>query len=229
MKDKTMKKQILLIISLLLLPLLADARGVNRLRCGGTKNCENLTFCSWQPNCTPYPTSACAGFGGTFANCCGLRCCNSAPYCGPYPRPLPGQYDSFSDNTKINFWNIPPCAPRNDSAQRGYLYKGMWWDISGVRYWAFRNNTNNTITVEGLEGGEIKDIPAGDVTNINRGESYSFRVQAPARRFELFNSDAHNIEVFVNLKGDLDYRAEIPAKAKSGASKGEPELIMPKF
>lgn len=216
-----MKKQIMLIISLLMLPMLADARGVNRLRCGGTKNCQDLTFCSWQPDCP----SAC---NGAFANCA-LPCCGSAPYCGPYPRPLPGQYDSFSDNTKIEFWNIPPCGPRNDSAQRGYLYKGIWWDISGVRYWAFRNNTNNTITIEGLEGGEMKDIPAGDVVNINRGESYSFRVQAPARRFELFNSDAHHIEVFVNLKGDLDYRAEIPLKAKSGASKAEPDLIMPKF
>jgi hypothetical protein len=219
-----MKKQILLIISLLLLPLLVDARGVNRLRCGGTKNCENLTFCS--NNRSSCPTS-CNGFAGAFTNC-GLPCCNSAPYCGPYPRPLPGQYDSWKDNTKINFWYIPPCAPRNDSAQRGYLYKGMWWDVSGVRYWAFRNNTNNTITVEGLEGGEMKDIPAGDVTNINRGESYSFRVQAPARRFELFNSDAHNIEIFVNLKGDLDYKVEIPLTAKSGISK-EPELVMPKF
>jgi hypothetical protein len=217
-----MKKHILLIISFLMLPLLADARGVNRLRCGGTKNCQDLSFCSRQPSCSP-----CA------SNCpssCGLPCCNSAPYCGPYPRPLPGQYDSFSDNTKIGFWKIPPCAPRNDSAQMGYLYKGMWWDVSGVRYWAFRNNTNNTITIEGLEGGELKDIPAGDVVNIARGESYAFRVQAPARRFELFNSDAHTIEIFVNLRGDLDYRVEIPTKTAKGApSKGESDLIMPKF
>ena len=203
-----------------MLPALAEARGVNRLRCGGTKNCQDLNFCSWQPSCA----SPCASSCGI-----GLACCNSAPYCGPYPRPLPGQYDSFSDNTKIGFWNIPPCAPRNDSTQRGYLYKGIWWDVSGVRYWAFRNTTNNTITIEGLEGGEIKDIPAGDVVNIARGESYSFRVQAPARRFELFNSDSHAIEVFVNLRGDLDYRAEIPTTAKEGSTKGESELIMPKF
>lgn len=214
-----MKKLILLLISLL--PILADARGVNRLRCGGTKNCQDLTFCSWQPTCNSCSTIC--------DNGCDLPCCNSAPYCGPYPRPLPGQYDSFSDNTKINFWNIPPCAPRNDSAQRGYLYKGMWWDVSGVRYWAFRNTTNNTITIEGLEGGELKDIPAGDVVNIARGESYSFRVQAPARRFELFNSDAHAVEIFINLRGDLDYRVEVPVTAKAGSAKGESELIMPKF
>ncbi len=202
--------------------MLAEARCVNRLRCGGTKNCLDLSFCSWQPSCG----SSCAN-GGT--SNCGLACCNGAPYCGPFPRPLPGQYDSFSDNTKIQFLNIPPCAPRNDSAQRGYLYKGMWWDVSGVRYWAFRNNTNNTITIEGLEGGEMKDLPAGDVVNIARGESYSFRVQAPARRFELFNSDAHAIEVFINLRGDIDYRVELPPTAKAGSAKGEPELIMPKF
>ena len=114
-----MKKQILLIIGLLMLPALAEARGVNRLRCGGTKNCQDLNFCSWQPSCAAPCASSCG---------IGLGCCNGAPYCGPFPRPLPGQYDSFSDNTKIGFWNIPPCAPRNDSKQRGYLYKGLWWD-----------------------------------------------------------------------------------------------------
>ena len=67
------------------------------------------------------------------------------------------------------------------------------------------------------------------MVNIARGESYSFRVQAPARRFELFNSDFHAIEIFVNLRGDLDYRAEIPITAKKGSTKGESELIMPKF
>lgn len=219
-------KKLIVLITLLMLPILAEARGVNRLRCGGTNNCQDLTFCSRQPSCASSCASPCAN---ACANICGL--CNGAPYCGPYPRPLPGQYDSFSDNTKINFWNIPPCAPRNDSAQRGYLYKGMWWDVSGVRYWAFRNMTNNTITIEGLEGGEIKDIPAGDVVNIARGESYSYRVQAPARRFELFNSDAHAIEIFINLRGDLDYRVEIPAKAAKGSTRGQQQtdLIMPKF
>ena len=100
-KDKTMKKQLLLISSLLMLPILAEARGVNRLRCGGAKNCEDLNFCSWQSSCG----SSCAN-GGT--SNCGLACCNGAPYCGPFPRPLPGQYDSFSDNTRIQFQNIPP-------------------------------------------------------------------------------------------------------------------------
>ena len=207
--------QKLLIISLLLLPFLAESRTVNRLRCGGINNCATFNTCL--PSCAP------CGIG------CGLPFCNSAPYCGPYPRPLPGQYDSFSDNTKIAFWNIPPCAPRNESRERGYLYKGIWWDVSGVRYWAIRNSSNNTITVEGLEGGEIKDIPAGDVVNISRGESYSFRVQSPARRFELFNSDAHFIEIFVNIRGDLAYRVEIPPVKAAGSAKGEGELIMPKF
>ena len=206
-----------------LLPVLAEARCVNRLRCGGTKNCQDSSFCSWEPNCA----SSCANGG---ASSCGLPCCNSAPYCGPFPRPLPGQYDSFKDNTKIGFWNIPPCAPRNDSTKRGYLYKGMWWDTSGVRYWAVRNATNSTITVEGIEGGELKDIPSGDVVNIGRGESYAFRVQAPARRFELFANDAHHIEIFVNLRGDLDYRIEIPlTSAKAGSTRGQSEVIMPKF
>lgn len=161
-------------------------------------------------------------------NCC--ICCN-VPFCGPFPRPLPGQYDSFQDNTRIRFWNLPPCAPRNDSLARGYLYKGIWWDTSGVRYWAFRNATNNTITVEGLEGGEIKDIPAGDVVNIARGESYSFRIQAPARRFELFGSDAHHIEVFINLQGDIDYRVEPTTLLKTASTKKgkESDLITPKF
>lgn len=158
---------------------------------------------------------------------CSIGCCDNP--CGPFPRPLPGQYDSFKDNTKMSFCNIPPCAPRNDSKERGYLYKGLWWDVSGVRYWAFRNTTNNTITIDALEGGETKDIPSGDVANIERGESYSFRVQAPARRFELFNSDAHAIEVFVNLKGDLDYREEIPLSAKTAKSQAEAEPIAPKF
>ena len=162
-------------------------------------------------------------------SCC--FCCNQAPYCGPFPRPLPGQYDSWKDNTKIGFWNLPPCAPRNDSKFRGYLFKGMWWDTTGVRYWAVRNSTNNTITVEGLAGGEIKDIPAGDVVNINRGESYSFRVQAPARRFELFNSDAHHIEVVINLRGDLDYRQEIQniPSASRVAGRRQSDMIIPKF
>lgn len=109
----------------------------------------------------------------------------------------------------------------------------MWWDVSGVRYWAVRNSTNNTITVEGLAGGETKDIPSGDVTNINRGESYSFRVQSPACRFELFNSDAHNIEVVINLRGDIDYREEIvnaPATTtrRNGANH-HTDIIVPKF
>jgi hypothetical protein len=129
------------------------------------------------------------------------------------------------------FWNLPPCAPRNDSKERGYLYKGMWWDTAGVRYWAFRNSTNNTITIEGLEGGALKDIPAGDVVNIERGESYAFRVQAPARRFELFASDAHTIEVFINIIGDIDYRIEpnLNKTTKTAKGQGKTELIMPKF
>jgi hypothetical protein len=173
-------------------------------------------------------------------NCCSqscgscFACCGAAPYCGPFPRPLPGQYDSYKDNTRIAFWYLPPCAPRNDSRFRGYLYKGMWWDMSGVRYWAFRNNTENMITIEGLEGGEIKDVPVGDVVNIARGESYSFRIQAPARRFELFNSDAHNIEVFINTDGDIDYREELPlnrngVKRASNYNNLNNKLIMPKF
>jgi hypothetical protein len=107
----------------------------------------------------------------------------------------------------------------------------MWWDTTGVRYWAVRNSTNNTITVEGLAGGEIKDIPAGDVVNINRGESYSFRVQSPARRFELFNSDAHHIEVVINLRGDLDYRQEIQNIPNAGrvAGRRQSDMIIPKF
>jgi len=211
-----MNKHVLLIISVILfVPFLVEARAVNRLRCGGIKNCEPMS-CAWN-NCE--------------ISACGLPFCNGAPYCGPFPRPLPGQYDSFSDNTKIAFWNIPPCAPRNDSKERGYLYKGMWWDISGVRYWAIRNSTNNTVSVEALEGGEYKDIPAGDVVNIGRGESYAFRVQAPARRFELFQNDAHFIEIFVNLRGDLDYRAEIPVTAAKTATnqRTNGDLIMPKF
>lgn len=164
-------------------------------------------------------------------DCC--LCCNQAPYCGPFPRPLPGQYDSWKDNTKIGFWNLPPCAPRNDSKFRGYLYKGMWWDTTGVRYWAVRNSTNNTITFEGLAGGETKDIPAGDVVNINRGESYSFRVQSPAHRFELFNSDAHHLEVVINLRGDIDYREEIQntpnTVARNGVTKHHQDIIVPKF
>lgn len=134
-----------------------------------------------------------------FANCCLQRC--------SYTRILPGDYDSFKES-KHTFWHVPPCMPRNDSKYKGYLYKGMWWDNAGVRFWAIRNSTNNTITVEGLNNGETKDIPSGDVVNIGRGESYGFRVQAPARRFELFNSDMHNIEVFINLQGDIDYRVE---------------------
>ena len=131
----------------------------------------------------------------------------------------------------MQFWNVPPCAPRNESKERGYLYKGSWWDNAGVRYWAIKNSTNNTISVDGLEGGEFKDIPAGDVVNIARGESYGFRVQAPARRFELFNSDMHHIEVFMNLRGDLDYREEIVAKASKKGSQGLPPetTILPKF
>ncbi len=146
-----------------------------------------------------------------FANCC-------RPACGPFPRHLPGDYASYKDNTKMIFHHEPPCAPRNDSKYKGYLYKGIWWDDAGVRYWAIRNSSNNTITVDALAGGETKDIPAGDVVNIARGESYAFRVQAPARRFELFNSDMHNIEIFINLKGDIDYRVELPAvkTAKKG-------------
>lgn len=160
----------------------------------------------------------------------GGRCCLTIPYCGPYPRFLPGQYASFKDNTRMIFWNLPPCAPRNDSKERGYLYKGIWWDNSGVRFWAMRNSTNNIITVEGLEGGEIKNIPPGDVVNIARGESYSFRIQAPARRFELFNSDNHNIEVFINLNGDLDYRVEPKIKnAKATMRNNQDKLVMPKF
>lgn len=157
-----------------------------------------------------------------FANCC-------RPACAPYPRPLPGDYDSFKDNTKIIFWHLPPCAPRNDSKYRGYLYKGIWWDNTGVRYWAFRNSTNNTINIQALDGGETKAIPAGDVVNIARGESYGFRVQAPARRFELFNSDMHHIEIFINLKGDIDYRVE-PMNLKT-AKKGSlrDQDIVPRF
>lgn len=107
----------------------------------------------------------------------------------------------------------------------------MWWDTTGVRYWAVRNSTNNTITVEGLAGGEIKDIPAGDVVNINRGESYSFRVQSPARRFELFNSDAHHLEVVINLRGDLDYREEIQNLPTTSRRPGRHhnDIIIPKF
>ena len=165
------------------------------------------------------------------ASACAPCFCNSYPYCGPFPRPLPGDYESFKDNTKINFWYLPPCGPRNDSQFRGYLYKGMWWDTKGVRYWAIRNKTNNTITVQGLEGGESKDIPAGDVVNIGRGESYTFRVQAPARRFELFNSDEHNIDVFINIQCDIRYRVEPkPVKFQPKVyNKGENLPILPKF
>lgn len=156
-----------------------------------------------------------------FSNCCRQQC-------GPFNRMLPGDYDSFVE-TKHAFWHVPPCTPRNDSKFRGYLYKGMWWDSSGVRFWAFRNSTNNTISIQALNGGEYKDIPAGDVVNINRGESYSFRVQAPARRFELFNSDQHFIEVFINIKGDIDYRVEpiVLKTAKKGP--GRDLEIVPRF
>lgn len=156
-----------------------------------------------------------------FANCCRQKC-------GPFNRYLPGDYDSFKE-TKHAFWHVPPCTPRNDSKYRGYLYKGMWWDNAGVRFWAIRNNTNNTITVEGLSNGEIKDIPAGDVANIGRGESYGFRVQAPARRFELFNSDMHNIEIFINLQGDIDYRVEPVLKAAKKSSERDIHTINPRF
>lgn len=111
---------------------------------------------------------------------------------------------------------------------QGYLYKGMWWDNTGVRYWAFRNSTNNAITVEALEGGEVKDIPAGDVVNINRGESYSFRVQSPAHRFELFNNDAHYVEIFINPHGDVDYRVETQV-AKNKPRFDQQQEVMPKF
>ena len=75
----------------------------------------------------------------------------------------------------------------------------------------------------------MKAIPAGDVVNIARGESYSFRVQAPARRFELFSSDMHKIEIFINLKGDIDYRVE-PTTIKT-ARKGSlsDQDIVPRF
>ncbi len=170
--------------------------------------------------CMPSCTQAC------MPSC--FSCCN-VPFCGPYPRPLPGQYASFKDNTRIRFWNYPPCAPRNDSKERGYLYKGLWWDNTGVRYWAVRNSTNNTITVEGLEGGETKNIPTGDVVNIARGESYSFRVQSPAHRFELFASDQHHLEIFINLQGDVDYRVEPQFLTKKGAKTAPEEDIVPKF
>jgi hypothetical protein len=111
----------------------------------------------------------------------------------------------------------------------GYLYKGMWWDVTGARFWAVRNSTPTTIVVEGLEGGEIKAIPAGDVANIGRGESYSFRIQAPARRFELFSSDGHDIEVFINLQGDISYKIEPKPVKKAWGTPVKEELIMPKL
>jgi|GEM_PF-2760011 hypothetical protein len=188
---------------------------------------KNVTACS---PCTQSVSACATSCAQPLANCCNpciFNCCNNPPFCGPFPRPLPGDYDSFKDNTRIGFWHLPPCAPRNDSKMKGYLYKGMWWDNMGVRYWAFRNSTTNTITVEALEGGEVKDIPAGDVANINRGESYSFRVQVPAYRFELFSNDAHYLEVFINTKGDIDYRVETQM-AKNKFSDKEQE-VMPKF
>ncbi|CAN5144470.1 hypothetical protein BH09DEP1_BH09DEP1_1430 [soil metagenome] len=156
-----------------------------------------------------------------FANCCRQQC-------GPFNRMLPGDYDSYKETTHA-FWHVPPCSPRNDSKFRGYMYKGMWWDTTGVRFWAFRNSTNNTITIQALNGGEMKDLPAGDVVNIARGESYGFRVQAPARRFELFNSDVHHIEIFINLKGDIDYRAE-PIALKTARKGSLRDLdVIPRF
>jgi hypothetical protein len=156
-----------------------------------------------------------------FSNCC-------RPQCGPFTRMLPGDYDSFVE-TKHSFWHVPPCTPRNNSKWRGYMYKGMWWDDTGVRFWAFRNSTNNTITIQALNGGEMKAIPAGDVVNIARGQSYAFRVQAPARRFELFNSDNHFVEIFINLKGDIDYRIEPKAikTAKRGTIRDQD--VIPRF
>lgn len=179
--------------------------------------------------CFRAPSSNCCAPISCCPSTCGT-CCNNPPFCGPYPRPLPGQYASYKDNTRMIFWNMPPCAPRNDSKERGYLLKGSWWDNTGVRYWAFRNGTNNTITIDGLEGGQTKDIPAGDVANIERGESYAFRVQAPAHRFELFASEEHNIEIFINVHGDIDYRVEIPTDkmAKRGRNRDN-EVINPKF
>jgi hypothetical protein len=174
----------------------------------------------------PWAKSKCATNG--CAKSCPFSCCKYPP-CGPYPRPTPGDYESFKDNTKIIFTHKKPCGPRNDSKWRGYLYKGIWWDETGVRYWAIRNSTNNTITVEGLEGGEIKDIPAGDVVNIARGESYAFRVQSPARRFELFNSDMHHIEIFINLNGDIDYRVEPTLKPVKTAKGGQIDQFTPNF
>ena len=188
----------------------------------------------WPGNAIPCganaPCSPCAPLSTCSFKSNGCLPCCTAPLCGPYPRPLPGQYASYQDNTRIRFWNIPPCAPRNDSKARGYLYKGIWWDNSGVRYWAVRNSTNNTITIEGLEGGDLKDIPAGDVVNISRGESYAFRVQAPAHKFELFANDEHNLEIFINLRGDIDYRVEPDLKNTKVAQKRVvEEVITPKF
>lgn len=204
-----MKKVLLLTIVLSSLTNLSDARNLYR------KNYNNpVTEFDCQAEC------GCAN---------GCLICNNAPYCGPYPRLLPDDYDSYSDNTRMDFLAVGPCAPRNDSKNKGYLYKGMWWDVKGVRYWAFRNNTSNTITIEALGGGELKSIPSGDVTNINRGESYSFRIQAPARRFELFNSDSHAIEIFINLKGDIDYRPEAQALAQKPDLQRQKEIFKPKF
>lgn len=156
--------------------------------------------------------------------------CNKNPYCGPFTRRFSDEYHSFKDNTKMKFCKPRPCAPVNDSLNKGYLYKGMWWDTQGVRYWAIRNKTNNTITVQGLEGGESKDIPSGDVVNVARGESYTFRVQAPARRFELFNSDEHYLEVYINVEGDIRYRVEPkPVKQTKTSLHFENNGILPKF
>jgi hypothetical protein len=161
--------------------------------------------------------------------CCSIAptvCNNQAP-CGPFLRPHSDDYDSWKDNTKIIFFPNPECAPRNDSLLKGYLYKGMWWDDSGARYWSVRNSTNNTINVQALNGGEYKDIPAGDVVNINRGESYTFRVNAPARLFELFNSEGHNIEIFINPRGFIDFRVENMTIKKSPLQ--EERSMHPKF
>ncbi len=179
------------------------------------------------PSCSSATCSTPTCAANSCKQCVPFNCCR--PACAPYPRRLPGDYDSYKDNTKMVMQRMKPCAPRNDSKFQGYLYKGMWWDNTGVRYWAFRNSTNNTITIQALHGGECKDIPAGDVTNIARGESYGFRVQAPACRFELFNNDMHNLEIFINLKGDIDYRVEpLPVKTAKKATNIEKDFA-PRF
>lgn len=87
--------------------------------------------------------------------------------------------------------------------RREYVYERSYADDRGKEYWSMTNNTQDSMFISPLHGGQGYKVYPGQTAHVQRGSSFQFRIHIPNKSSRIFKSNAHKIVISMDKSGAL--------------------------